>query len=100
MAVHFAVFLQDFIQPGFGIGWLVETGLGLGLGGMCDLEFNVVFVVAGFGCHLEGKVGGVVLLVERHVAAVARTAGKSRGAVHGGDFAQALVFAHDCQGID
>jgi hypothetical protein len=37
---------------------------------MCDLEFDVIFVVPGFCCHLEGEMGRVVLLVQGHVAAV------------------------------
>ncbi len=37
---------------------------------MCDLQLDVIFVVPGFCCHLEGKMGSVVFLVQGHVAVV------------------------------
>ena len=70
VSVHLAIFLHNFIQAGFRIGWLVKARLGLDLGRVRDLEFDVIFVVAGFRCHLEGKMGSVVFLVQGHVAAV------------------------------
>lgn len=93
MPVHLAILLHNLIQPWLGIRGLVK-GLVHRSHGVCDLEFDVALVVPGFCRHLKGYVRGVVLLVQGHVATMARAMEAGCGVRGVWHLVQALVLFH------